>query len=367
MNSWTARQNASMKALVLSGGKGTRLRPLTHTMAKQLVPVANKPILGYVMGHLAEAAFEEVGVIVAPETQEEVRNYLKDGSSWGFRISYIVQEQPLGLAHAVKIAQPFLGDSPFVMYLGDNLLGSGIKDAVDRFRAEAVDAMIFLKEVANPSAFGVAVLDEKGEIERLIEKPKEPPSDLALVGVYLFSPRIHEAIASITPSWRGELEITDAIQALIDGHARVRGEILDGWWLDTGKKDDFLAANTTVLDEYTRREIKGVVDKESRIEGRVSIAPGARITRSVIRGPVVIGPDTEVCDSFIGPFSSIGERSRIIRSVVEYVVILESALVEGIDRLEESLVGREAKVFKGTKNNKALRLMIGDHSQVEVW
>ena len=355
-----------MKALVLSGGKGTRLRPLTHTIAKQLVPVANKPILGYVMDHLKEADIKEVGVIVAPETQDEVRKYLGDGSKWNFKITYIVQDKPLGLAHAVKTAREFLEDENFVMYLGDNLLGTGIKSAVDKFLSSNIDSMIFLKEVSDPRAFGVAKLDKDGNIEALIEKPKDPPSNLALVGVYLFSPKIHQAIESIKPSWRGELEITDAIQALIESGAKVQGEILDSWWLDTGKKDDFLAANTTVLDEYIVRKISGNVDDESTIEGRVHIEKGAKIIKSTIRGPVIIGEDAIVENSFIGPFSSIGDKSKIKDSVIEHVVILENSEVEGVVRLEDSLIGRNATVKKSRSLRGALRLMIGDHSQVEI-
>ncbi len=355
-----------MKALVLSGGKGTRLRPLTHTIAKQLVPVANRPILGYVMQHLSEAGIVQTGVIVAPETQEEVKRYLGDGSRWGLEISYIIQEKPLGLAHAVKTARDFLKDDPFVMYLGDNLLGSGISEAVRAFERGGADCMIFLKKVADPRAFGVAELDEKGDIVRLLEKPENPPSDLALVGVYLFSNMIHRAVDSIKPSWRGELEITDAIQALLDQGARVQGEILEGWWLDTGKKDDFLEANTTVLDQYTRRSIQGEVDEKSTVEGRVEIAPGAKIINSTIRGPVVIGNDTVVDNSFIGPYSSIGDNAVIRDSVIEHVVILEESHVEGVVRLEDSLIGRNARVTKGDRLRGALRLMIGDHSHVEI-
>ena len=355
-----------IKALVLSGGKGKRLRPLTHTMAKQLVPVANQPILGYVMDHLSDAGIKEVGVIVAPETQDEVRDYLKDGEDRQLKISYIVQDRPLGLAHAVKIAQPFLGEAPFVMYLGDNLLGSGIREALDHFRTEPVDALIFLKQVTDPTAFGVADLDEQGKLKGLVEKPKDPPSDLALVGVYFFTPKIHEAISTIKPSWRGELEITDAIQALIDSGAVVRGEILQSWWLDTGKKDDFLAANTTVLDEYATRDIQGEIDSESRIEGRVTISKGAKVIRSVIRGPVIIGQDAVIIDSFVGPFSSIGESSHILNAVVEHVVILEQAVVDGVGRIEDSLIGRHARVARGQGHSDALKLMIGDHSQVEI-
>ncbi len=355
-----------MKALILSGGRGTRLRPLTHTMAKQLVPVANQPILGYVMKHLQEAGIKDAGVIVAPQTQNEVRNYLKDGSLWNISITYIVQDEPLGLAHAVKTARDFLGEDDFVMYLGDNLLGTGIKDAIQRFKKEGYHCMIFLKEVSDPRAFGVAELDAQGNIVRLVEKPKVPPSNLALVGVYIFSPVVHEAIEKITPSWRGELEITDAIQVLIDSGYRVKGEILDSWWLDTGKKDDFLAANTTVLDEYTVRKIDGDVDQESTIEGRVQIEAGATILRSTIRGPVVIGKNAVIDNSFIGPFSSIGTGSKIKDSVVEHVVILEDSIVEGVVRLEDSLIGRNATVKKSKSLRGALRLMVGDHSRVEI-
>ncbi len=355
-----------MKALVLSGGKGTRLRPLTHTMAKQLVPVANKPILGYVMQHLKEAGIRETGVIVAPETQDEVRGYLGTGKDWDLSITYIVQDEPLGLAHAVKIARDFLRDDDFVMYLGDNLLGSGIKDAVHRFSKSGCDSMIFLKEVADPRAFGVAELDDAGGIKRLVEKPKVPPSNLALVGVYIFSSSIHDAINSIKPSWRGELEITDAIQALIDSGRKVTGQILSSWWLDTGKKDDFLAANTTVLDEYTVRKIHGDVDDESTIEGRVEIGKGTRVIRSTIRGPVVIGENVNIENSFIGPFTSIGSESAIKDSVIEHVVILDGSVVEGVVRLEDSLIGRNAIVRKADSLRGALRLMIGDHSNVEI-
>ncbi|NDY43289.1 glucose-1-phosphate thymidylyltransferase [Dissulfurirhabdus thermomarina] len=355
-----------MKALVLSGGKGTRLRPLTHTMAKQLVPVANQPILGYVMRHLAEAGLTDVGVIVAPETEAEVRSYLADGARWGLSITFIPQAEPLGLAHAVKTARPFLQDAPFVMYLGDNLLGTGLSEALARFRSEGADALIFLKEVADPRAFGVAVLDETGRIRRLVEKPKDPPSNLALVGVYLFSPRIHEAIDRIRPSWRNELEITDAIQALIEAGGKVQGEVLEGWWLDTGKKDDILAANSTVLDDYAERRILGDVDAASRIEGRVTVAAGAEIRNSTIRGPAVVGESARITDAFIGPFSSIGPGSRVVDSVVEHSVLLEGAAVEGIPRLEDSLVGRHATVRRSDGRRQALRLAVGDHCLVEI-
>ncbi len=355
-----------MKALVLSGGKGTRLRPLTHTMAKQLVPVGNRPILSYVMDHLQAAGIKEAGVVIAPETGEEVKDYLQDGSRWGLSVEYILQEQPLGLAHAVKTAAHFLEDSPFVMYLGDNLLGSGIEKAVRRFEETNMDGLIFLKRVPDPRAFGVAVLDEQGQLIKLVEKPKEPPSDLALVGVYLFSANIHDAISRIKPSWRGELEITDAIQTMMDMGHRVEGEVLEGWWLDTGKKDDILQANAVVLDEYAARSLAGDVDESSTVEGRVELGNGASVIRSVIRGPVVIGRNARIVDSFIGPFTSVGDDTIIQDSVIQHAVILEGAQVRGVKRVEDSLIGRNTQVIKGGNHSDALRLMIGDHCQVEV-
>jgi glucose-1-phosphate thymidylyltransferase len=355
-----------MKALVLSGGKGTRLRPITHTMAKQLVPVANEPILGYVFQHLMDAGIKEVGVIVAPETQEDVRRFLGDGRRWELRITYILQDQPLGLAHAVKTGQAFLGQSPFVMYLGDNLLAEGIKGYRERFLEEKLDAFLFLKEVDNPSAFGVAVLDKKGRITRLIEKPKKPPSNLALVGIYFFSPRIHEAIARIKPSARGELEITDAIQELMHMKGLVKGHKLEGWWLDTGKKDDFLAANTTVLDDYVKRDLCGECDPQSQVTGRVRLGLKARVVNSIIRGPAVIGEGAEIIDSFIGPYTTIGPNTRIIHSVVEHSVIMNDCRIENIPRLEDSLVGRESRITRGKNQSQALRLMVGDNAVVEV-
>jgi len=356
-----------MKALVLSGGKGTRLRPLTHTMPKQLVPVANEPILGYVFRHIQEAGIKEVGVVVSPETQKDVRQFLGKGSRWRVRITYIPQPEPLGLAHAVKIARPFLGNSPFVMYLGDNLLAQGIKEFMEEFHSTNPDALIFLKEVDNPQAFGVAVLNKKGQITKLVEKPKDPPSNLALVGVYFFSPSIHEAIERIRPSGRGELEITDAIQELMRSGRSVSGKILKDWWLDTGKKDDFLAANTVVLDDYVKRDIQGKVDSKSKVSGRIRLEKTARIINSSLRGPVVIGKRCRVANSFIGPYTTIGHGTRIINSAIEHSVILDKCQIENIARLEDSLIGREASVIHYDKDHsRALRLLIGDNNIVEV-
>ncbi|MCL5024409.1 MAG: glucose-1-phosphate thymidylyltransferase [Nitrospirae bacterium] len=355
-----------MKALVLSGGKGTRLRPLTYTIAKQLVPVANKPILGYVIDHIRDAGIKELGVIISPETGNEVKRYIDGGRKWGMRVSFIPQAEPLGLAHAVNTARDFLGNDDFVMYLGDNLLSRGVKDALKKFTRDRAQALIFLKEVADPKQFGVAKLDDRGHILRLIEKPKRPPSNLALVGVYVFSKEIHKAIARIKPSFRGELEITDAIQELIDMGYRVTSETLDGWWLDTGKKDSILEANTVVLDEYVQREIKGSVDASSRLTGRVTVEKGAVIRNSIIRGPAIVGKETEIANSFIGPFTSIGDSVTILDSVIEHSVILNNAFLSGIERLEDSLVGKNTRVIRESARHKALRLMVGDDSTIEV-
>ncbi len=354
-----------MKALILSGGKGTRLRPLTFTTAKQLIPVANKPILGYVLDQTSQAGIEDTAIIIAHETGEYVKDYVKDGSAWRIRVTYIPQE-PLGLAHAVKTAKNFLKDEPFVMCLGDNLLGEGIKKLVEKFKKEKLDALILLKEVENPTAFGVAVLDDKGNVVKLIEKPKQPPSNLALVGVYIFSPRIHDAIDKIKPSWRNELEITDAIQELINMGCKVKSEILKSWWLDTGKKDDILTANSIVLDEYVKNEIHGSLDKKSKVTGRVKIDIGTVVINSIIRGPVVIGKNSHIENSFIGPYTSIGDDTKIIDSSIEHCVILNNAEVREIERLEDSLIGKEVKVSKNHNSHKALRLMIGDYSEIEV-
>jgi glucose-1-phosphate thymidylyltransferase len=352
-----------MKALVLSGGKGTRLRPLTFTCAKQLIPVANKPILGYVLDQIRQTDVTQVGIITAPETQTNVQEYVKDGKEWGFNVTYIPQE-PLGLAHAVKTAQPFLGKDPFIMCLGDNVTGQGIKEFIRKFRKEELDALIILKEVEDPTRFGIAQLDKDGNIIKLVEKPKTPMGNLAIIGTYLFSGKIHKAIEHIKPSWRGELEITDAVQEMVNLGFKVKAEILDSWWLDTGKKDDILSANAKILDEYIQRDIKGTLEN-STVEGRVNIENGAKVINSTIRGPCVIGKDTRVEGSFIGPYTSIGDNSQIINSHLEYSVILENVLVKDAARLEDSLIGKNAKVTKSRKSS-TIKLHIGDYSEVEV-
>jgi len=354
-----------MKALVLSGGKGTRLRPLTYTIPKQLVPVANRPILHYVMDQIAQTGIKEVGVIIAPETGEMIKEALKE-NPWEFQFEFILQEEPKGLAHAVKVARDFLGNSPFLMYLGDNLIGESIHPFVKAFEEAKVEALILLKEVEDPRLFGVAVIDGKGEVKRLIEKPKEPPSSFALVGVYLFSPAIHEAISKIRPSFRGEYEITDAIQVLLDEGKRVKSYILKGWWLDTGKKDDLLEANRVVLDELVKELIEGEVDSKSKIVGRVRCSKGSRVKQSTIRGPVVIGEGSLIKNSFIGPYTSIGRNCVIVNSVIEHSVILDGAQIMDVERLEDSVIGRNAIVGRAHENSRALRLMIGDDAEVRL-
>jgi glucose-1-phosphate thymidylyltransferase len=355
-----------MKALVLSGGAGTRLRPLTHTGAKQLVPVANKPILYYVLDNLVEAGIRDIGIIISPETGGEIRRVVGDGERWHAAISYLVQDRPGGLAHAVRTARGFLGESPFVMYLGDNLIGRGIRRFVERFSERRPEAQILLKPVNNPSAFGIAEVDGQGKVIRLVEKPKEPRSDLALVGIYIFSPRIFEAIDRIAPSWRGELEITDAIQKLIDWGAPVDSEVIEEWWLDTGKKDDLLKANRVVLDEWIRRDVRGVVEGDSDVTGRVVVPPSAVVRDSVIRGPAVLGENVLVERSFVGPFSSIGDGCAVVASSIEHVVLLERCRVEQIQRLEDSVVGKGSVVKRRQSLTDGLCLMVGDDCVVEL-
>lgn len=353
-----------MKGLILSGGKGTRLRPLTHTAAKQLVPVANKPILFYVIENLARAGVLDLGIIISPETGELVKEAVGDGRRFGVSITYIPQEQPQGLAHAVQTARDFLQDAPFVMYLGDNLISSDIGLFLQAFQERALDALVLLKEVENPSQFGIAELNGQGGLVRLVEKPQQPPTNLALVGVYFFSPAVHQAIDTLKPSWRGELEITDAIQKLLDTGKKVDWRQLEGWWLDTGKKDDLLSANTQVLDTWCSREILGEVDEASQVNGRVSLGAGSRVVRSTIRGPAVIGEDCLIQDSFIGPFTSIGTHSRVENSVIEHSVLLAGTTVSQVDRLEDSLLGRNARVARHNRH-RSLQLLLGDDTVVE--
>ncbi|MEW6572222.1 MAG: glucose-1-phosphate thymidylyltransferase [Bacillota bacterium] len=355
-----------MKALILAGGKGTRLRPLTYTMAKQLIPVANRPILHYVVREILEAGIEEIGVIISPETGESVMAAI--GGAFGSRagFTFILQDRPAGLAHAVKTARPFLCDDPFLMFLGDNLIQCGVGEVVEALAASSAEAVILLKEVPDPRAFGVAVLDGQGQVMRLMEKPKEPPSSLALVGVYAFSPVIHDAIDRITPSWRGELEITDAIQELLRMGLRVEARILEGWWLDTGKKDDIIEANRVVLDEFTERRIEGDTDAESTIAGRVTVGQGSRIIRSTVRGPVVIGENSVIEDSFVGPFTAIGNDVVLREVSIEHSVVLDGCVLERVGPVEDSLIGSKARVRRTGGTRRTLRFFIGDDCEITI-
>ena len=360
-----------MKGLILSGGAGTRLRPITHTSAKQLVPIANKPILFYGIEAMKKAGINEIGIIVG-DTRKEIMAAVGDGSKFGIKATYIPQDQPLGLAHCVLIAHEFLGDDDFVMYLGDNMLEQGLEGFVTEFESAraaggstAPTAQILLCHVDDPRQFGVAEVTKEGHVTRLVEKPKDPPSDLALVGVYLFDKTIHEAVRAIKPSPRGELEITDAIQWLIEQGKTVRHEVLNGWWIDTGKKDPLLECNRLVLEVLEARN-DGSVDAGSQIEGRVVIMKGAKVVNSRVRGPVVIGSDSKIENSYIGPYTSVGNGCSIVNSELEHSVLLDGCTVTDVHKMTDSLLGRNVQVVRSQHLPRALRLMLGDDSKVEL-
>jgi glucose-1-phosphate thymidylyltransferase len=353
-----------MKGLILSGGKGTRLRPITHTSAKQLVPVANKPVLFYGIEAMAEAGIAEVGIIIAPETGGEIRAAVGDGSRFGVEITYVEQDEPRGLAHAALTAEKFLGGQPFVMYLGDNLLQGGISDLVQSFRASAPDALILLTPVPDPQNYGVAELDGE-RVVRLVEKPPTPATDLALVGVYMFTAGIHDASRAIQPSARGELEITDAIQHLVDGGARVEPHVVRGWWKDTGRLDDMLEANRLVLDRIEPRVEGQLVD--AQCDGRVVVEPGARLERTTVRGPAIIGAGAQLTDCYVGPYTAIGEDCVICEAEVEHSILLAGCTVRHLEgRMESSLLGRNVTISRGVRQPKAYRFMVGDNSEIGI-
>src|SRR3954470_15767726 len=370
-----------LKGLILSGGKGTRLRPITFTSAKQLVPVANKPVLFYGIEAIAEAGIREVGIIIAPETGDEIRAAAGDGSRFGVEISYIEQDEPLGLAHAVLTAEPFLAGSPFVMYLGDNLLQGGIEGLVHAFEAHQPEALILLTPVPDPENYGVAELNGR-QVVRLVEKPPEPATDLALVGVYMFTPQIHEAAKAIAPSARGELEITDAIQHLVDSGRRVEPHVGRGWWKDTGRLDDMLEANRLILEVAERRVDGELVD--SQVDGRVVVEAGARLERTTAagaprigagarlerttgRGPAIIGAGARLTDCYIGPYTAVGEDCRIERAEVEHSILLAGSSVVGLEgRMESSLLGRNVHIGRSPRQPRAYRFMVGDNSEIGI-
>jgi glucose-1-phosphate thymidylyltransferase len=351
--------------LILAGGAGTRLAPITHTSAKQLVPVGNKPVLFFALEAMRDAGIREVGIIVG-DTQDEIRAAVGDGSAFGIEVTYVPQDAPRGLAHAVLIAEDFLAGEPFVMYLGDNLLADGITGLVDEFRREAPDALILLQHVDDPRQFGIAELDENGHVTRLVEKPSEPRSDLALVGVYMFTDSIWESVKAIAPSPRGELEITDAIQHLVDRGLTVRPHVVTGWWKDTGRREDMLDANRLVLDTIESR-CDGTLEEDVVLEGRVIVEEGAVLARCLVRGPVIIGRRARIADAFIGPYTSISDDAVIEHAEIEYSIILERARVVNLGaRMESSLVGRDALITRSDQKPRAHRFMVGDSSQIWV-
>ncbi len=353
-----------MKGLILSGGKGTRLRPITFTSAKQLVPVANKPILFRAIETIVEAGITDIGIVVG-DTAPEIEAAVGDGSRWGATVTYIQQEAPLGLAHAVKISQSYLGDEEFVMYLGDNVIQGGITSLVERFKASDWNSQILLTRVDNPQAYGVAELRD-GRVARLVEKPRQPASDLALVGIYMFDSHIFEAVNNIQPSWRGELEITDAIQYLVEKGYKVYPYIHEGWWIDTGKMEDLLEANRLILESLEAR-VEGFVNKGSQLFGRVAIEKGAQVINSVIRGPAIIGEETRIVNSYIGPFTSIYHHVTISDSELEHSIVLEhSHIIDIGHRIEDSVIGRNVELTRSPIKPKAYKLMLGDNSKVGV-
>ena len=353
-----------MKALVLSGGSGTRLRPITHTSAKQLLPVANKPVLFYGLEAIAAAGITDVGIVVG-DTAPAIAAAVGDGSRFGIRATYLRQEAPLGLAHAVLIAREFLGDDDFVMYLGDNFIVGGITSLAEEFSARRPDAQIMLTKVPDPRAFGVAELDGAGRVVGLEEKPRIPKSDLALVGVYLFTPAVHEAVAALKPSWRGELEITEAIQWLIDAGRSVDSTVITGYWKDTGNVTDMLEVNRLVLESLDPR-LDGVVEPDCEIIGRVVVEPGAQVSGSRIVGPAVIGAGSKITASYIGPFTAIAENCAVDDSELEYSIVLSGASIRGVRRIEASLIGHDAEVTPAPRGPRAHRLVLGDHSKVQI-
>jgi glucose-1-phosphate thymidylyltransferase len=355
-----------MKGLILSGGKGTRLYPITYTRAKQLVPVANKPVLYRVIEAIRDAGIEDIGIVVG-DTADEIKEAVGTGRRWGVKITYIRQEAPLGLAHAVKVSRDFLGDERFVMFLGDNVIQGGISGLIGEFKDSDYDCQIVLTPVDEPSRYGVAELDpDTRHIVRLVEKPRDPPSNLILVGIYMFNEHVWEAVEAIKPSWRGELEITDAIQYLVDQGYLVHPYIHRGWWIDTGEPGEMLEANDLVLDEI-EPYAEGYVDRDSRVNGKVTIEKGAEIINSRIRGPAIIGEDTRIVNSYVGPFTSIYHDVLVENSEIEHSIVLEHSKILDIPyRIEDSLIGRESVIRRSPIKPKALKMTLGDHSNVGI-
>jgi glucose-1-phosphate thymidylyltransferase len=352
-----------VKGLILSGGKGTRLYPLTYTRAKQLIPVANKPILFRVIEAIRDAGITDIGIVVG-DTAEEIKTAVGRGGRWSIQVTYIHQEQPLGLAHAVKVSRDFLGDDPFVMFLGDNVIQGGITRLVEQFQQSDWNSQIVLTRVEHPERYGVAELNGEGRVIRLVEKPKDPPSDLALVGIYMFDHHIHQAVEEIEPSWRGELEITDAIQWLVEHGYRVFPYVHRGWWIDTGAPTAMLEANGLVLEELTP-VVVGYVDRDSEVDSRVTVERGAEIINSVVRGPTIIGERSRIVNAYIGPFTSIYHDVVVENSEIERSIVLENSVIRDVPaRLQDSLIGRNVTLNRSPIKPKAFKMNLGDYSQV---
>lgn len=354
-----------MKGLILSGGKGTRLKPFTFTRAKQLMPVANKPVLFRVIEAIRDAGIDEIGIVISVgDTGDEIRQAVGGGKRWGVNITYIPQDAPKGLAHAVKISQDFLGDDRFVMFLADNVIQGGISPLIRQFAGSDWNSQIVLTEVEEPQHYGVAELDDQQRIVRLVEKPRVPPSKLALVGIYMFDSHIFDAVNSIQPSWRGELEITDAIQWLVDNGHRVFPYIHRGWWIDTGKGTDMLQANDRVLAELTH-QVEGYVDRDSKIDHLVTVERGAEIVNSVVRGPAIIGEDCRIVNSYVGPFTSIFHHTVVENSEIEHSIVLDHSRIYDVpSRIQDSIIGREVEVTYSPIKPKAYKMALGDNSKV---
>ena len=352
-----------MKGIILHGGSGTRLRPLTYSGPKQLIPIANKPVSQYALEDLISCGVREVAIVLGQTFPELVRSYYGDGSKFGVEIAYVQQDEPKGIAHAIGLCEGFVGDDDFAVYLGDNMLQDGIGQHAARFRAERHDAMVLLKEVDDPSRYGVAQLDGSGKLVRLVEKPKVPPSRYAVIGVYFLRPSVFQSIESLKPSWRGELEVTDAIQGMIERGLNVGYSHVAGWWFDTGKKDDILDVNALVLDEKAKSDMGGEAIG-SKLSGRVQVAKGAKIVNSTIRGPVSIAEGCLIENSTIGPHTSIGSSSIVKDSSIEYCILLEGSEVDGVERLEDSLIGKHSKVSQNAQNRRTLKVHLGDYSEV---
>ena len=352
-----------MKGLILSGGKGTRLYPITFNRAKQLVPVANKPVLFRVIEAIKEAGIDDIGIVIG-DTGEEIRQAVGPGTRWDVNITYIPQEAPLGLAHAVKISKDFLGEDRFVMFLGDNVIQGGISGLIRQFAGSHWNSQVVLTEVEQPQHYGVAELDDQGRIKQLVEKPRNPPSNLALVGIYMFDQNVFQAVNAIKPSWRGELEITDAIQWLVENGFAVHPYIHRGWWIDTGKPIDMLEANNRVLAELAHR-VDGYVDRDSKIDHLVTVEHGAEIINSVVRGPAIIGEEARIVNSYVGPFTSIFHHTLVENSEIEHSIVLDHTRIVGIpSRIEDSIIGREVEITYSPIKPKAFKMTLGDHSKV---